>query len=109
LYKLGFSHNNCGGFCVKAGQGQFKLLQETMPERYAFHENMEEKLRQFLGKPVSILRRMVNKVMQRFTLKELREELEAGKKVDETDLGGCGCMLDDYSDEEFEKARECNS
>jgi len=26
LYELGFSHNNCGGFCVKAGKAHFKNL-----------------------------------------------------------------------------------
>lgn len=23
LYSMGFAHNNCGGFCVKAGKGHF--------------------------------------------------------------------------------------
>jgi hypothetical protein len=32
LYDLGFSHNNCNGRCVKAGQGHYKLLQEQMPK-----------------------------------------------------------------------------
>ncbi|KQY83675.1 hypothetical protein ASD24_29610 [Paenibacillus sp. Root52] len=31
LYDLGFSHNNCFGRCVKAGQGHYKLLKEQMP------------------------------------------------------------------------------
>jgi len=30
LYGLGFSHNNCGGFCIKAGQANFKLLLEIL-------------------------------------------------------------------------------
>ena len=31
LYDLGFKHNNCGGFCVKAGYGHFHHLLLTMP------------------------------------------------------------------------------
>jgi hypothetical protein len=42
LYDLGFSHNNCGGFCVKAGLGQFANLLRTMSERYAYHEQQQE-------------------------------------------------------------------
>lgn len=56
LYAMGFPHNNCGGFCVKAGQAHFKLLLDQMPERYAEHEAEEEATRVFLGKDVSILR-----------------------------------------------------
>jgi len=26
LYKIGFAHNNCGGFCCRAGQGHFANL-----------------------------------------------------------------------------------
>ncbi len=35
LYDYGFSHNNCNGRCVKAGQGHYKLLKERMPEVFA--------------------------------------------------------------------------
>jgi hypothetical protein len=35
LYDYGFSHNNCNGRCVKAGQGHYKLLKEQMPDVFA--------------------------------------------------------------------------
>lgn len=41
LYNMGFSHNNCGGFCVRAGQGHFINLLEKMPDRYKYHEDKE--------------------------------------------------------------------
>lgn len=41
LYKLGFSHNNCGGFCVRAGQGHFANLLKKKPELYKYHEERE--------------------------------------------------------------------
>lgn len=40
LYDLGFTHNNCKGRCVKAGQGHFRNLKEKMP--HVFKELMEQ-------------------------------------------------------------------
>lgn len=34
LYKLGFSHNNCNGRCIKAGQGHYRHLKKTMPDTF---------------------------------------------------------------------------
>lgn len=38
LYDLGFSHNNCKGRCVKAGQGHFINLMQQLPQ--LFQETM---------------------------------------------------------------------
>jgi hypothetical protein len=96
LYSLGFPHNNCGGFCIKAGQSQFKKLLQEFPERYAYHEGKEQEIRAYLGRDdISILRRMVKGVRHNLTLKELREELQTGQKIDEFDWGGCGCFIDE--------------
>lgn len=40
LYDMGFSHNNCNGRCVKAGQGHYKLLKDRMPD--VFQKLMEQ-------------------------------------------------------------------
>ena len=40
LYDYGFSHNNCNGRCVKAGQGHYRLLKEQMPD--VFKKIMEQ-------------------------------------------------------------------
>ena len=102
LYEMGFPHNNCGGFCVKAGQAHFKLLLERMPDRYAFHEAQEEALRAQLGKPVSILldRRGGAERKRRgepegapMSLREFRERVQGGQAIDEHEWGGCGCAL----------------
>ena len=92
LYDLGFAHSNCGGFCVKAGQAQFKLLLKTFPERYAEHEAEEESLREVLG-DYSILRDRRGGGTRPLTLRELRLRIEAGAPIDEFDFGGCGCAL----------------
>src|SRR6266567_3894741 len=93
LYAMGFPHNNCGGFCIKAGQGNFAKLLEAMPERYAYHERREQEIREFLGRDVAILtHRSGPKQGQPMTLRELRERRQAGQPCDLFDLGGCGCV-----------------
>jgi hypothetical protein len=95
LYQMGFSHNNCGGFCIKAGQAHFKLLLEKMPERYAYHENKEQEIREFLGKDVTILRVTRAGIKHKVTLKTFREWIQSGKtdEIDVHEWGGCGCAL----------------
>lgn len=94
LYAMGFAHNNCGGFCCRAGHGHFATLLREMPERYAFHEAKEQEMREFLGKDVSILRDRSDDDTTPMTLRELREEIELGGQVDMFAIGGCGCFLE---------------
>jgi hypothetical protein len=91
---MGFAHNNCGGFCVKAGQAHFVTLFKAMPERYAYHERKEQEIRALLG-DVSILRdRRGDGETKPLTLQALRERYEAGGQIDMFDIGGCGCFVD---------------
>jgi hypothetical protein len=93
LYDLGFVHNNCGGFCIKAGQAHFKRLLETMPERYAYHEQKEQEIRGLLG-DVSIMRdRSIKGGGRPLTLRQFREKIQAGQQCDLFDWGGCGCFV----------------
>lgn len=95
LYQMGFSHNNCGGFCVRAGQGHFINLLKQMPERYKYHEQKEIEMQEYLGRTdISILTRTKNGIEQMLTLKQLREEWEngLGMQIDLFDIGGCGCF-----------------
>lgn len=93
LYDMGFTHNNCGGGCVKAGFAHWAHLYYTMPERYAMWENKEEDIRQHLGKDVTILTRERQGETQRVTLQMFRQELESGNtNFDKNDWGGCGCF-----------------
>lgn len=95
LYALGFSHNNCGGGCVRAGQGQFRKLLEVMPERYATWERKEEEVREHLMKNVTILKETKAGVRKNLTLVELRER--TSNETDMLDFGGCGCFVDDFN------------
>ncbi|OBJ24629.1 hypothetical protein [Mycobacterium sp. 1245801.1] len=98
LYAAGYPHNNCGGFCVRAGQAQFRLLLREHRERYLFHEAEEQKLRNHLGKDVAILRDRRGAEATPLTLRAFRERMESGGPqldlFDEFDFGGCGCFVD---------------
>lgn len=96
LYALGFAHNNCGGGCVRAGQGQFKRLLDVMPERYAEWERQESAMADYLGRPVAILSETVNGVKRPLPLVELRRRSELSPTlIDLGDIGGCGCFVED--------------
>lgn len=93
LYADGFAHNNCGGFCIKAGQAQFERLLRLRPERYAYHEAKEQELREYLGKDIAILKERINTVSHPLTLKAFRERLEAQPELfDQTEWGACSCF-----------------
>lgn len=109
LYEAGFPHNNCGGFCVRAGQAQFRRLLEVHPDRYAYHEAKEQELREYLGADVAVLRdrstpkggwvpgatpRTPGSVP--LTLRRFRERVETQPALtDDFDWGGCGCFVDE--------------
>lgn len=94
LYQMGFPHNNCGGYCVKAGKAHFKRLWETMPDRYKYHESMEGAFQEFIGKDVTILREQRQNVKYNLSMREFRERLETeAEEVSPTDWGSCGCFL----------------
>lgn len=96
LYAMGFSHANCGGFCVRGGQAHFRNLLNVMPERFLHHEEKEQELRDFLDKDQAILREQVKGVKHPLTLRELRRRVEAADpRADVQEWGGCGCFIDE--------------
>ena len=92
LYRYGMSHNNCGGGCVKAGQGHFAHLLKVLPDVYAEWERNEQELRHDLMADVSILRDRTGAETTPLTLRDLRLRIEAGQPCDLWDVGGCGCF-----------------
>lgn len=89
LYAEGFHHDNCGGFCCKAGQASFALLLE----RYRYHERREQELREELGKDVAILRDRSGGRTRPLTLTEFRARLEETPgRFERAEWGACSCM-----------------
>lgn len=93
LYGMGFSHNNCGGGCVKAGQAHWAHLLRTMPERYQMWEQKEQEIRDYLGKNISILRDRHGGTSRPMTLTAFRKRIECGKGYNTSEWGGCGCFV----------------
>jgi 3'-phosphoadenosine 5'-phosphosulfate sulfotransferase (PAPS reductase)/FAD synthetase len=97
LYDMGFSHNNCGGFCCKAGQKQFANLKEKMPERFAHHaQEMEDAMEDIGPTARPFLRKTIDSELQYLTLKDYGKLLDEDKiEVPEFDSEGCGCFTDE--------------
>ena len=92
LYKLGFSHNNCGGGCVKGGQAHWALLWRKFPDRYAIWEAREARFLAEINPAATILRDRRGGVTKPLSLTEFRERLERGEGYDRDEWGGCGCF-----------------
>lgn len=115
LYEMGFPHNNCGGMCVRAGQGQFARLLDLRPALYARHEqrneavrakiNMKAAERIKLGKyrgnvdkePAGGFIRITRNGSDEYLhMKEFRERVQSGQLIPARyEMGGCGCFVDD--------------
>jgi hypothetical protein len=95
LYKLGWSHANCGGCCVRGGQAAWKRALFQFPERYAMWEVEEDQRRVELGKDVAILRERSGPNEGRaLPLRTFRERVQSIPSLfDSEDEGACGCTV----------------
>lgn len=92
LYEMGFDHNNCGGFCVKAGHAHFKKLLQVMPARYAYHEQKEREFREYTGADVSVMLDRRGGTKKPLTMEAFRLRMESNGECDPFDIGGCSCF-----------------
>lgn len=100
MYDMGFQHANCGGFCIKSGQAQFKKLWENFPERYLEYEKKEQEVYDHIGSAHPFIRKTENGQMRYLSMREFRTEyLEPNCQIDELDWGGCGCFVDQQQEE----------
>lgn len=115
LYDMGFPHNNCGGMCVRAGQGQFARLLDLRPATYAKNEQRNEQVRKTIAKRAAeriaagtykgktggessggFIRVKRNGVTEYLHMKEFRERVQSGELIPARyEMGGCGCFVDD--------------
>ena len=96
LYGAGFSHANCGGACVRAGQASWKLLLDWNRDRFLDWENEEQITRDYLGKDVAIMKESINGNAVPLTLRRFRERIEEQPALfDKDDWGTCGCFMGD--------------
>lgn len=95
LYRIGMTHNNCGGMCPKGGQAHYAQLLKEAPEAYQYAEQMQEQLIAEIPTMRPFLRVTIDKKLHYLTLKEFRNRLNSGCSYDLYDRGGCGCFSDD--------------
>jgi len=78
MYRMGYTHANCGGRCCKQGQGDWIRTLINFPGRYAEIEKWEMEMRQLSEKhnKRSICKRIIGKDIKALTLEQLREEYE---------------------------------
>ncbi len=96
MYDEGFAHNNCGGFCCRAGKAHFRHLHEMRPEAYADAERKEQEMRDYLERDVSILSDKRGESKTPLTLRDFRERIESNPQTDMfEEWGACGCFTSD--------------
>jgi len=115
LYDMGFVHNNCGGMCVRAGQGQFAHLLKTRPEFYWQQAERNEWARGEIEKRVDdrisrgvykgdadevpsggFIRVQKDYEIEYLHMKEFAERVLSGELDPPSyEVGGCGCFVDD--------------
>lgn len=78
MYKLGYTHANCGGRCVKQGQGDWLRTLINFPDRYAEIEAWEEEMRKNpTNANYALLKDRRGGNLTPKTLKQLRQEYES--------------------------------
>ena len=95
LYNIGMSHNNCGGFCIKAGQAHYAQLLRADEKLYLYHERRELDAYSKIGKTRPFLRMTIKGEIKYLTLQQFRKHIEAQGQYDLFDYGGCGCYDED--------------
>ncbi len=94
LYSYAFSHNNCGGRCVKQGIKEWLRLRQHFPERFAEVRDWEQAQRAKGGARAAygIIRDQRDNTVKSVTLAELeRREFPADDEPSQDDMFGCMC------------------
>ncbi len=92
LYRLGFTHNNCSGGCVRAGKKHWKLLYEKLPDVYLDRERVEREFREYFNKDVHFFKDETLEAFRgRIERNELSSYYDTGEKETEC-IGVCMSM-----------------
>lgn len=77
MYQIGYTHANCGGLCVKQGQGDWLRTLVNFPERFQMVEDWEREMRKNpTNANYAILKEVRNKETFPLTLETLRQRYE---------------------------------
>ncbi len=89
-YNMGYTHDNCNGGCVLAGQAQWAGLLDDNPEHFAYCEKREGVFFERTG--FTMLRDRRGGSTKPYLLSQLREDRAAGRVFRDTWRSTCGCM-----------------
>jgi len=90
-YNLGYTHDNCKGGCVLAGQSQWAGLIGDAPEHFAYCEDRERTFYERTG--FTVLKDRRGGELKSYPLFQLRADKMAGRKFRNGWRSTCGCML----------------
>ncbi|MGB1816914.1 MAG: hypothetical protein ACPHJ3_16265 [Rubripirellula sp.] len=90
LYKDDYTHNNCGGFCILAGLGQWAANRKRDPDGFAYHADRERRFNEKTGFP--ILRDQSGGEVKPYTLDQLAKDQDEGREFPDNWRSQCGCM-----------------
>jgi 3'-phosphoadenosine 5'-phosphosulfate sulfotransferase (PAPS reductase)/FAD synthetase len=99
MYAEGYPHANCAGGCILAGIKQWAGLLKDNPELYRTSEENENKIQATMTKrgreKFTILRDRRGGVVTCYSLRQLREDIESGRRLadDSWRETSCSCML----------------
>lgn len=100
LYDMGFSHNNCGGRCIKGGIGHWINLFKKDYERFSQMRDFETKMNIRLNKhhQTEQVYSYLKRYGSSYTLEQLETDFKnKGEQLQfdfGDDIGGCGCFVD---------------
>jgi hypothetical protein len=95
-YNLGYTHDNCRGGCVLAGQAQWAGLLHDDPEHFAYCERRERVFYDRTG--FTVLKDRRGGRTTSYPLFQLRADKAAGRQFRNTWRSTCGCMSIDETD-----------
>ena len=98
---MGYTHANCGGRCVKQGQGDWIRTLINFPDRYAEAEAWELYMQDKIDTEYTILKDRAGGEPKPLTLRDLRKRYEAKQTMNLFTLdaqSGCVvCGIGDYT------------
>lgn len=96
MYGMGYTHANCGGMCVKQGQGDWLRTLINFPDRYRRVENWEREMRERFKMSYALLRDSRNGEVKPLTLEDFRERHQRERDIQpllfDLDSGQSGCV-----------------